>query len=172
VELFLNGASQGAKKVERNSHVEWKVKYAPGVIEARGTKDGRVVLTEKRETSGAAAKIALRPDRMKIAADGEDVSVVVVEIQDTKGRAMPVASNEVSFKVSGPGRLIGVGNGDPSCHEPDNGEKRSAFNGLCVAIVQATKQAGEIHVEASSTGLESASAVIHAETAALRPAVG
>jgi beta-galactosidase len=171
VELFLNGASLGSKKVERNSHVEWKVKYAPGVIEARGTKNGRVALTEKRETTGAPAKIVLRPDSPKIAADGEDVSVVVVEIQDAKGRLMPVASNEVSFKISGPGRLIGVGNGDPSCHEPDNGDKRSAFNGLCVAIVQALKQTGEIRVEAASPGLESASAVIRAESATLRPAL-
>jgi beta-galactosidase len=172
VELFLNGASLGAKKVERNSHVEWKVRYAPGVIEARGMKDGRVALIEKRETTGTAAKIALRSDRMKIAADGEDVSVVVVEIQDAKGRLMPVASNEVNFKVSGPGRLIGVGNGDPSCHEPDKGDKRSAFNGLCVAIVQSLKQSGEIRVEAASPGLEAASATLQAEAANLRPAVG
>jgi beta-galactosidase len=172
VELFLNGASLGAKKVERNSHVEWKVKYAPGVIEARGTKDGRVVLTEKRETTGAPVRIALRPDRMKIAADGEDVSVVVAEIQDAKGRVMPIASNGLSFKVSGPGRLIGVGNGDPSCHEPDNGDKRGAFNGLCVAIVQAMKQSGEIRVEASAVGLAGDTATIQAEIATLRPAVG
>ncbi len=172
VELFLNGASLGSKKVERNSHVEWKVKYAPGVIEARGTKDGRVALIEKCETTGAPAKIALRPDRAKIAADGEDVSVVVVEIQDAKGRLMPVASNEVNFKVSGPGRLIGVGNGDPSCHEPDKGDKRSAFNGLCVAMVQSLKQSGEIGVEAASPGLEAASVTLQAEPANLRPAVG
>jgi hypothetical protein len=36
VELFLNGASLGSRKVSRNSHVEWNVKYVPGVLEARG----------------------------------------------------------------------------------------------------------------------------------------
>ena len=171
VELFLNGASLGSQKVERNTHLAWKVKYAPGAIEARGTKDGKIVLTEKRETTGAPARLVLRPDRQKISADGEDLSVLVVEVHDAQGRIMPVASNEVTFEITGAGKLIGVGNGDPSCHESDKGNKRSAFNGLCMAFVQANKQAGEIRVVASASGLESASTVIQAETAQLRPAV-
>jgi beta-galactosidase len=64
-----------------------------------------------------------------------------------------------------------VGNGDPSCHESDKGNKRSAFNGLCMGIVQALKQPGEIRVEASADGLETASVTIQAEAATLRPAV-
>ncbi len=172
VELFLNGASLGSQKVEHNSHVEWKVKYAPGVLEARGSKNGQVTLTAKRETTGAPAKLMLRPDRQKITGNGEDVSVITVEVVDAQGRLMPIASNEVTFKVDGPGRLIGVGNGDPSSHEPDKADKRSAFNGLCVAIIQAMKQPGEIRVTASLEGLENASATIQSEPAKSRPAVG
>jgi beta-galactosidase len=171
VELFLNGASLGSQKVERNTHLAWKVKYAPGTIEARGTKNGKIILTDKRETTGAPAKLVLRPDRQKISADGEDLSVIAVEIHDGQGRIMPVASNEVTFEITGNGKLIGVGNGDPSCHESDKGNKRSAFNGLCMAFVQATKQAGEIRVAASANGLESASTIIQAEATQLRPAV-
>jgi beta-galactosidase len=171
VELFLNGASLGSQKVERNTHLAWKVKYAPGTIEARGTKDGKIVLTEKRETTGAPARLVLRPDRQKISADGEDLSVVAVEVHDAQGRIMPVASNEVTFEITGNGKLIGVGNGDPSCHESDKGSKRSAFNGLCMAFVQANKQPGEIRVLVSANGLEGASTIIQAEAAQLRPAV-
>jgi beta-galactosidase len=171
VELFLNGASLGSQKVERNTHLAWKVKYAPGAIEARGTKDGKIVLTEKRETTGAPAKLVLRPDRQKISADGEDLSVVAVEVHDAQGRIMPIASNEVTFEITGAGKLIGVGNGDPSCHESDKGNKRSAFNGLCMAFVQAGKQAGEFRVVASASGLEGASAVIQTEAVQLRPVV-
>jgi beta-galactosidase len=172
VELFLNGASLGSQKVERNTHLAWKVKYAPGAIEARGTKNGKVVLTEKRETTGAPAKLVLRPDRQKISANGEDLSVIAVEVHDAQGRVMPVASNEVTFEITGAGKLIGVGNGDPSCHESDKGNKRSAFNGLCMAFVQANKQVGEIRVVASASGLEGASTVIQTEATPLRPAVG
>jgi beta-galactosidase len=169
VELLLNGNSLGSKKVERNGHLEWKVKYAPGVLEARGWKNGQVLLTDKRETTGPPAKLVLRPDRSKIAADGEDLSVIAVEVADAQGRIVPTASNEVAFNISGPARLIGVGNGDPSCHESDKGDKRSAFNGLCMAFVQAVKQPGEVRVEISSAGLEGASVLIRTEAATPRP---
>ena len=41
VELFVNGKSQGSQKVPHLGHVEWKVSYEPGAIEARGTSNGR-----------------------------------------------------------------------------------------------------------------------------------
>ncbi|HEV2834945.1 MAG TPA: glycoside hydrolase family 2 TIM barrel-domain containing protein, partial [Pyrinomonadaceae bacterium] len=140
VELFLNGKSLGVKKVEENSHLEWKVPYAPGVIEAVAT-GGSKELKSARETTGAPAKLTLRADRQKIAANGEDVSVVTVEVLDDKGRTVPTANNLVSFKLDGPARLIGVGNGDPSCHEDDKPSsaheaKRSLFNGLAMVLVQ------------------------------------
>ncbi len=171
VELFLNGKSLGAKTVEKNSHAAWKVNYMPGVIEARGYKGGKQVMTDKRETTGKPAKIVLQPDRAKIGADGEDVSVVAVSVVDSQGRVVPEADNLISFQVSGSGKLIGVGNGDPSSHEADKASERHAFNGLCAAIVQGTKQAGQITVQASSPGLESATATIDAEQVTPRPAV-
>ena len=87
VELFVNGKSPGSQKVPHLGHVEWKVKYEPGAIEARGSKDGKVVLTEKRETTGPAVAIRLTADRTEINADGEDVAILKVEALDKEGRA-------------------------------------------------------------------------------------
>jgi beta-galactosidase len=64
-----------------------------------------------------------------------------------------------------------VGNGDPSSHEPDKASQRRAFNGLCAAIVQSRKEAGEVKVHATSPGLASAVAIIQCEQATPRPAV-
>jgi beta-galactosidase len=61
---------------------------------------------------------------------------------------VPTADNQISFKVSGEGALIGVGNGDPNCQESDKEPRRSLFNGLAQAIVQATRTPGTIVVEA------------------------
>ena len=85
VELFVNGQSLGSQKVPHLGHVEWKVKYEPGAIEARGSKDGKVVLTEKRETTGPAVAIRLTADRTEIDADGEDVAMLKVEALDKEG---------------------------------------------------------------------------------------
>ena len=148
VELFLNSKSLGSKKVLPLDHLEWKVKYQPGAIEARGSKHGKVVLTERRETTGKAATIKLTADRMEIDADGEDVAMLGVQVLDDAGRSVPTADNQISFKVSGEGALIGVGNGDPNCQESDKEPRRSLFNGLAQAIVQATRTPGTIVVEA------------------------
>jgi beta-galactosidase len=148
VELFLNGKSHGSQIVKPLTHLEWKVKYEPGAIEARGSKDGKVVLVEKRETTGNPASIRLVPDRTVIEADGEDIAVLRVEVLDKEGRSSPIADNLISFKVTGQGALIGVGNGDPNCQESDKEPKRSLFNGLAQVIVQSTTNAGQIVVEA------------------------
>ena len=148
VELFVNGKSQGSQKVQQLTHLEWKVKYEPGVLEARGTKDGKVVLTEKRETTSEPVSIRLTADRTEINADGEDVSVLLVEVLDKEGRPIPTADVLLHFKVSGEGKLIGVGNGDPNCQESDKEPQRSLFNGLAQVIVQSTRTPGSITVEA------------------------
>jgi beta-galactosidase len=119
VELFLNGQSLGRKSMPANSHLQWMVKYAPGVLLAKGYKDGRVIAEQKVETTGAAAGVKLTPDRASIDANGEDLSIITVAVTDAEGRVVPEAGNHIQFELSGPGRIIGVGNGDPSCHEPD-----------------------------------------------------
>ncbi len=176
VELIVNGQSAGSQKVPHLGHVEWKVRYEPGFIEARGSKDGKVVLTEKRETTGPAAAIRLTSDKLEIDADGVDVAVLKVEVLDKEGRAVPTAGNLIGFKVSGNGALIGVGNGDPNCQESDKEPKRSLFNGLAQAIVQANWEPGEIHIEAVKEGwdgpeLTPAKLTITTRKVELRPSV-
>jgi beta-galactosidase len=174
VELFLNGRSLGRKTMPRWSHLEWKVPYEPGVLSAKGWKRGKV-LRAKVETTGAAVALRLEPHRTSLRADGEDVAVVNIAALDAEGREVPVADNLIRFDVSGGGRLIGVGNGDPSSHEPDRylggGWQRRLFNGKCQVIIQATREAGPIRLGASAAGLKPAEAVIVAAPASPRPRV-
>ena len=177
VELIVNGKSLGRQKMPKYQHVEWKVRYEPGAIEARGYKDGKVALTEKRETTGPVAALRLTADRMTIDADGEDVVVLQVDAMDSAGRAVPTASNQIHFHVTGEGALIGVGNGDPNCHESDKEPRRSLFNGLAQAIVQSTKTAGTIAIEVSTEShdeimIAPAKVTITTKQTELRPAVG
>ncbi len=176
VELFVNGKSLGSQKVPALGHVEWKVKYEPGYIEARASKDGKVVLTEKRETTGDPVALRITADRGEIRADGEDIAIIKVEALDKEGRLVPTANNHLAFKIEGDGKLLGVGNGDPNCLESDKEPKRSLFNGLAQVIVQGTKRPGEIRVEAVKDGwdgpeLTPAKLTIKTSRAELRPAV-
>lgn len=175
VELLVNGKSQGRQKVPHLGHVEWKVLYEPGWIEAHGYKDGKLALTEKRETTGPAARLRLTADRTEINADGEDLAVLRVEALDQDGRPVPTADQLIGFTVTGAGALIGVGNGNPNCQESDKGTKRSLFNGLAQIIVQAGKQPGEIQIEAKNLAHEQdltpVTLVITARAAEARPCV-
>jgi beta-galactosidase len=119
VELFLNGRSLGRQSMKRTSTLRWKVAYAPGTLSAKGFKGGQLVAETKVETTGAPAAMRLTPDRATVDANGEDLSIITVSITDAQGRIVPVAANTVTFELEGPGRILGVGNGDPSCHEPD-----------------------------------------------------
>jgi beta-galactosidase len=93
-------------------------------------------------------------DRTEINADGEDIAMLKVEALDKEGQPVPIANNKLAFTISGPGKLIGVGNGDPNCQESDKAPKRSLFNGRAQVIVQSTKRPGAIHIVASKDGWE------------------
>ena len=54
-----------------------------------------------------------------------------------QGRVVPTADNLVTFEVTGPGSVAGVGNGNPSDHDPDQAQQRHAFHGLCMVVVRA-----------------------------------
>jgi beta-galactosidase len=102
-----------------NSHIVWNVNYEPGILFARGYKNEKEVIAEKVETTDEPASIKLIPDPSTIRANGEDISVITVQVTDNDGRLVPTANNEIIFSIKGPGKIIGVGNGDPSSHEPD-----------------------------------------------------
>ncbi len=168
VELFLNGKSLGKKAMKKYSHLEWKVAYEPGTLEARGYKNGTEAAVDKVETTGIPTQIKLTPDRMKINADNEDVSIVTVSVLDDRGLVVPTAGNDIIFSISGNAEIIGLGNGNPSSHEPEKGMKCKVFGGLCQVIIQSGREQGEIKLEAESHGLKPAAIVITAAASSQR----
>ena len=152
VELFVNEKSEGKQRVSRLGHISWNVRFETARVEARGYREGKLVLSEVRETAGALHRLRVTADRSELDADGEDVAMLRVEALDREGRFVPTANQLVSFNISGPGRLIGVGNGDPNCLESDKGSKRSLFNGLAQVIVRSSRSPGIVMVEATLDG--------------------
>jgi beta-galactosidase len=177
VALELNGKIIGRKTMPTLGHLEWKVPYEAGTLVARGFKDGRQILTDKVETTGAPASVQLTPRTSTLAADGDDVSLVTVEVLDAEGRRIPTADNLVRFDISGPAKIVGVGNGDPVSHEADkyaDGQQwqRSLFNGLALVIIQTERgKTGAITLSARAEGLAPASVKLTAASATLCPSV-
>lgn len=172
VELLLNDTSLGRCVLERNGHLEWEVPYAPGRLEARGFDgQGDLLRTHVVETAGPAAAVRLTPGRNGLHGDGEDVLTVETAITDAEGRFVATADHEVVFEVSGPARILGVGNGNPTSHEPDKADRRRAFHGLCAVLLQSTGGGGEIILRASSPGLTPCACTLEADATPPRPAI-
>jgi beta-galactosidase len=157
VGLFLNGKSLGMQTMAQDGFLEWKVPYRPGRLMAKAYTNGKVVATEQLETVDAPAKIQLSPDRTILHADGQDALVVPVSILDAKGRVVPYANNRVSFQLSGGGRILWVGNGNPGDHDPDRARARNAFHGHCIVIIEAGVKPETLRLTAASPELTKAS---------------
>ena len=156
VELFINEKSLGKKLMPRNSHLQWTVNYEPGILKAVAYK-GKRTFSAKQETSDEAAGINTVSYKTTMLADGRDVTVINISAVDKNNREVPDANNLISFTIKGDAKILGVGNGDPSSHEPDICEdgkwQRKLFNGKCQVIVQSGKNSDTIVLEAKSNGL-------------------
>lgn len=118
VELFLNNKSLAKKQMQPNGHLEWDVNYAPGTLKAVGVKDGKMFV-EEIKTTQEAKSILLVSDKKELNAYNDDVALITVAVKDRKGLEVPTADNLIEFSISGPGRIIGVGNGNPTSLEAD-----------------------------------------------------
>jgi beta-galactosidase len=166
VKLLLNGKVIGEQLADKYEMNTWEVPYQPGKLEAIGYTNGKEVSRFSVETTGDPASIQLIADRSTIAGDGWDAVPVTVQVLDAKGRLVRTANLPVDFEISGPADIIGMGNGDPNCHESDKGHKHSVYNGLEQVILQSKPNAnGQLTLTATSNGLKAASVIINVKEA-------
>ena len=161
VELTVNGKKLGRQPMPRNGHLKWKAVYQPGRVEATGYKNGKRILTKTVETTKAAAKVILKADRHQIAADGQDMAIVNIELHDQKGRFVPNACPVLTFCLEGDANIIGCGNGDPSYLGSDHPDKQPchtfsipAFNGRAQVLIQSGKLPSTVTLKCTADGLK------------------
>jgi len=163
VRLFLNGRDLGERETTRATRFTavYEVPYEPGVLLAvgLGERNGELDRWELR-TAGEPAQLRLAPDRPTIRADGQDLCFVTAEVLDAHGNLNPNANTLLRFALDGPGKIIGVGNGDPRSVESFQQPHRRAFRGRCLVVVRAANHAGQITLRAEAQGLTGATAKI------------
>ncbi|GGG26956.1 glycoside hydrolase family 2 TIM barrel-domain containing protein [Paenibacillus abyssi] len=162
VELVLNGESLGVKNLEDfpNHIMTWFVPYAQGTLEAIGRTNGELCATHQLRTAGAAHRVALRPEREELTADGIDLVHVEVNIVDADGILVPNAEVKVEFELAGEGRIVGIDSGNLASDEPYQGMARTTFFGKCLVIIQSSEMPGTIELRARADGLFADTAII------------
>jgi beta-galactosidase len=162
-ELFLNGHSLGRmKKQPYQYRLCWEnVQYAPGELKVVAYRNGGEWATDVVRTTGSAARLQLSADRAILEADGRDLAFVTVSAVDRDGRRVPTAANLVRLGVSGPARIVAVGNGDPTDHGSFQSDKCRAFHGQCLVILRSSEGVGgQIVLTADSDSLKGGNTVI------------
>ena len=162
VALSLNGKIIGTKNLSEavNGVLSWQVPFEPGTLKAVGRANGQDVCDYSLKTAGAPSRIVLLPDVTELRANGKDVCHVEFRIVDENGVCVPDAEPEVQFDLTGPAKILGIGNGDLNNSENCQGDTHRAFEGRGLAILQTTPAPGGITLKATAPGLESASVTL------------
>lgn len=134
-------------------HLSWDVAYAPGVIKAVGHKNGQTIIQEIR-TTGAPAALSVTADTT------DNVSTIHVNIVDAAGNVVPTADNLLTFSVTGPGRLIGVDNGNQRDDDAFTLPQRHAFKGHAYAVIRRDGRPGAVRLTVSADGLPPVTATL------------
>jgi len=170
-ELFLNGRSLGrrCKQPKADSSVYrfrliWEdIVYEPGELRAVAYKAGQRLGETFVRTAGPAKQLNVSADQNQLRADGMDLSFIVVEAQDADGYPAPLADGRINVSVQGPGRIAGVGNGNPQSFNPFQASYVDLFYGKAVVIIRSTQDSGPIRVTLSSNELGSETIELRAD---------
>jgi beta-galactosidase len=163
VELFLNDTSLGRRKINNvQMYAHWDVPYAEGTLKVVAYQGDSIADTMQHETTAEPAALRLSPEEENIRADGTGIAHVRIEVVDAQGRMVPHARDDVTITVDGPARLIGMENGDPIDSSNYKLDHRRAFNGMLLAILQASTTRGTITITAEASSLTKDMATIQA----------
>jgi len=159
VVLTLNGRALPTQSLSQANEgvLRWEIPYEPGILKAAGRKNGAAVCEFVLRTAGPARRIVLSPDATQLKADGRDICHIKFCIVDKQGVRVPQAEHEVTFDVDGPGRIIGIENGNLSSLDDPKDSVHKAYHGRGLAILQATRRPGQVRLTARAQGLDSTS---------------
>ena len=163
--LTLNGEEVAApkEKDKETGVVWWDIPFHPGTLLAEALDaNGQVAATYKIVTTGRPAALRMTADKTKLDAPGR-VAHVVIEVTDAEGRPVTMADNEVSLRISGPGRILGLEGGDMSDTSNLRDRRQRVVRGRLLAYVEATSGTGTITLRADSPLLDGAEITIAAQ---------
>ncbi len=162
IALLQNGQVIDRKPVSACKAV-FDAVYCPGTLEAvaydaSGAELSRTSLT----TAGEATKLSISAEETAMAADGEDLAYITVEITDGAGIRKTLCDCPVSVTVEGAGTLVAVGSAACRTEESYLGARFTTHNGKMIAIVRSCGQTGSVTVTANAEGMDPVSITIQA----------
>jgi beta-galactosidase len=167
VELRLNGVKLGGHEFTAADKMkaEFKIAYAPGILEAVAYRGASIVARRRLETVSAPARMRLTVETAHAggahaSSDRQALHYVAVEIVDGAGRAVPDAMQHITLSVSGPAELVGFGSANPQAVGSFQSPQAQSFRGRALAILRSQGKPGTVRIGVSSDGLISAATIL------------
>ena len=147
VKLYLDDQLVGTKQVSRETEFKavFSVPYKAGTLRAEA---GGKSVTLK--TAGEPARLRLTPDRTVMAADGQSLTFVTVEVLDKQGTPVPEAAISCEANVKGAGNLLAFASADLKDTEPYTSPHVKTWKGRALLVVRSTQKKGSVNVSIKS----------------------
>ena len=146
-ELFVNGKSKGKKPIDKVKQAIWNVPFERGELKLVGYIGTKVAAVDIKNTTGEAVDLIIKPWRNYMYNDGCDAVPVNIYAVDENGQVVPDADFKIKFFADG-GKVLGMANGNPNCHEDFASYERSVFGGCCQAVVRLNEGAESLTLTA------------------------
>jgi len=153
VRLYLDNQLVGEKDVPADRRATFTLPYAAGTLRAEGLADGHVEESTMLQTAADARTIRLTADRTTLAADGQDLSFITVELVDAKGVVHPLADNLLTASVKGPATLAAFGNADIKDTDSYADAQHHAWKGRALIVLRSTQKKGTVTLSVGAPGL-------------------
>lgn len=166
-ELFINGKSQGTREkndstVYNRYRLMWnETRYQPGELKVVAYDDNNKVVGEKIiRTAGKPHHLVATVNKDSLAATGNDLAYITIQVADKDGNIVPTDKRRVKFTVRGAGSFEATANGDPTSLLPFQNPEMDLFSGAVTAIVRSSDVHGNLVFTASAKGVKPVTKVI------------
>lgn len=163
--LLLNGKVVGEMKPYdvKSGIIYWDIPYEVGELRAEGCDEaGNVLSSYAVRSSGLPYGLRVTTDCDTLSADRQ-VAHVLIEVVDEQGIPVRLADNEITCRIEGPARLLGLENGNNSDMSEHRDHRQRVWRGRLLAYVQATGEAGDIRIRFTSPLLQKTEIVLRGD---------
>ena len=148
VKLYLNDHLIGTKAVGQDTEYKavFTLPYEAGTLRAEA--GGKTV---SLSTAGEPAALRLTPDKLVMAANGQDLAYITVEVVDSKGIVCPDAAIPCEAIVKGQGSLMSFASADLKDREPYTSPYVTTWKGRALLVVRSTSKKGSTQISIKSS---------------------
>lgn len=153
--LYLNGKEIGDRKPynDETAVIYWDIPYTAGHLEVVGYKEDKPVAKAALRSSGLPYAVKASLDK-KENIKAKDCLHLQIQIEDENGIPVALADNQVTCKIEGPAKLLGLESGDNNVADNYRDNKQRCKNGKLLGYIQATGK-GKVYINLTSPLLQS-----------------